>query len=69
MTASIEINGMFFSGKFDPSNSNAVATLVGTGSDLLHCVLHFDTGRAEARRQGRSGSPRDSSGVPRRRLP
>ncbi len=41
-TASIEINGVFYSGKFDPSNGNAVALLVGTGGDLLHCVFHFD---------------------------
>ena len=41
-TASIEINGVFFSGKFDPSNGNAVAVLVGSGGDLLNCVFHFD---------------------------
>ncbi len=41
-TASIEINGVFYSGKFDPSNDNFVALLVGTGGDLLHCVFHFD---------------------------
>ena len=41
-TASIEINGVFFSGKFDPYNGNAVAILVGTGGDLMHCVFHFD---------------------------
>ncbi len=40
MTVSIEINGVFFSGKFDPSGEDAV--LVGTGADLLHCVFHFD---------------------------
>ena len=43
MTVSIEINGIFFSGKFDASNGNTVATLVGSGSDLLQCVFHFDT--------------------------
>lgn len=42
MTASIEVNGLFFSGKFDPSSGNAVTTLVGTGGDLLQCVFHFD---------------------------
>lgn len=56
MTASIEVNGVFFSGKFDPSNGNAVITLVGTGSDLLHCVFHLDprtrTGVGECMQSG-----------------
>ena len=55
-TASIEINGVLFSGMFDPSNGNAVAILVGTGGDFLHCVFHFDprmrTGDGECLRAG-----------------
>jgi hypothetical protein len=42
MTASIEINGVSFRGKFNPSDNGAPALLVGTGSDLLHCMLRFD---------------------------
>lgn len=42
MTASIEINGVSYQGKFNPSNSGTAALLVGTGSDLLHCMLRFD---------------------------
>ena len=40
MTVSLEINGVFFRGKFDPTSEEAV--LIGTGADLLHCVFHFD---------------------------
>jgi len=42
MTASIDINGVSFRGKFHPSDSGTAALLVGTGSDLLHCTLRFD---------------------------
>lgn len=42
MTASIEINGVSFRGKFDPSVSSTATILVGAGSDLLHCTLHFN---------------------------
>jgi hypothetical protein len=42
MTASIEINGVSYRGKFTPSDSGTAAILVGTGSDLLHCMLRFD---------------------------
>jgi len=56
MTASIEINGVFFSGDFDPSSGNAVTTLVGTGGDLLHCVFRLDprtrTGVGECMQSG-----------------
>ena len=55
-TASIQINGVFFSGKFDPSNANAVAVLVGSGGDILNCLFHFDprtrTGAGECLQPG-----------------
>ncbi len=56
MMVSVEIDGVLFAGKFDLSNGNAMATLVGSGSDLLHCVLHFDprtrTGSGECMQAG-----------------
>ena len=40
--ASIEINGVSFNGTFDPSGGDDVVNLLGSGGDLLHCVLHLD---------------------------
>ncbi len=42
MTASIEINGVFFHGTFDPSKGSEVVNLPGSGGDLLQCVFRFD---------------------------
>jgi hypothetical protein len=56
MTVSIEINHVFFSGRFDPSNGNTGALLVGSGGDVLHCDFHIDqkarTGTGECLRAG-----------------
>ena len=42
MTASIEIDGVFFRGTFDPSKGNDVVSLLGSGGDLLRCQFRFD---------------------------
>jgi len=59
MTASVEVNGVTFIGKFEASKANAAAVLVGTGGDMLRCALHLDpTARSGTGECLRAGSQR-----------